>query len=312
MQHKKGDFMDLKYLIDKVNFKVTSNLDNINKYIESLVAYDILKGDRKLYEVDHSWDPPWDWSGHLVSNGNYEITGTLLLKDYLDFYTGESKATYCSGYGLYHSTKEDWLCDELEQCLHSILYDVVSQELRSMTADVLCEWCKGSVSYEVSLDDFLSDTEEYFDDICSAVIDEIEYDTLAGNAEAFLADLPITVENPSLKVLSQRYFSEVTKIESNQRVVGIQLGKFIATLKEKLPDTQPFFKDRVLTKQDKVRLAEFYETFSKEEIALIAYFEPYRLSRSLRKSAAMIERMISCERERLESLCVCEVELTLV
>lgn len=81
--------------------------NNINNYIQMTAewfTYIILS--KKRYEIDHSFDPPWDNSGKVVCTDK-----KLKLVDYCTFnefleneLIGESFASYISNHGLAHNT----------------------------------------------------------------------------------------------------------------------------------------------------------------------------------------------------------------
>ena len=86
-------------LVNKINNLITANINNANNYIERLVAYDVITSKKVLYEVCHDWDPPWDCSGVLEETGTYNIDDNFSFTDYLEFYTGNSIPSFCSGCG---------------------------------------------------------------------------------------------------------------------------------------------------------------------------------------------------------------------
>jgi len=307
--------IDKALIIEKVNKKIVSNVSNLNQYMERIIAFDIIAGDRILYEVDHSWDPSWDCSGHLEKSGTFEISDDILFKDYLGFYTGNSRPSFCSGCGIFHENNEEWLQEELMNCLLAIQDDVIREEVQRTDIHSLYEWFSDNDDYSwrpfPGFHEFGTNFEKYIQEIVDIIREDIDDETLTLEYLALFEELPIQEENPSLKTIAKRHKKEISKIINNENFVEKHMNRFVIALKEKLPETESFFGGKKLTKENKAFLKSFYQTFTEEEIALITYFEPYHFSNSLLDPASVIRNAIGEERNRMETLYICEVAFTI-
>ncbi|WP_062198105.1 hypothetical protein [Massilibacterium senegalense] len=66
----------------------------------------------KKYIVDHSCDPPWDFSGQLLCTyENFRLTDYETLQDFLENeYTGQSIASFMSNCGFFTKRmKKIWM-----------------------------------------------------------------------------------------------------------------------------------------------------------------------------------------------------------
>lgn len=108
-------------------------------------AYQILEG--RKFEVDYSWDPPWDCSGHLKTSGNLSLADYNQLFDFLDEYSGNSRPSFVSGCGMFHDSYRDDLTEVVSEHLWSLVRaqtptDLTNEEQDALTedyADLICE-----------------------------------------------------------------------------------------------------------------------------------------------------------------------------
>jgi hypothetical protein len=89
--------------------------------------------DGKTFDVDHSFDPPWDHSGILFCrNLTEEERGEILSKTLGEWmrsqYSGNSTASYVSGCGLFHDDYQKVIEDHVQDRITDVLKSQVSDE----------------------------------------------------------------------------------------------------------------------------------------------------------------------------------------
>lgn len=125
----------------KLNFNemLESKSKEIRELIATEFAYALLYNTR--YEVDHSWDPPWDCSGKLVDTGeSFNREDYELADDFFGECNGFTTASYVSGCGLFHETYERYLTDITLELLNSYeveYFDKASQESKDELMEAL-------------------------------------------------------------------------------------------------------------------------------------------------------------------------------
>ena len=88
----------------------------IMNHFPPLLSYELLTGHQRY--ISHDFDPPWDSSGFLFSKSSdisFDISVYKKVEDFFVNYTGNSKATYTPGCGLYHETYVNKLWPLLEK-----------------------------------------------------------------------------------------------------------------------------------------------------------------------------------------------------
>jgi len=94
-------------------------MNNLRNIVAIWFARVIL--ERPKYKIDHQGDPPWDCSGQPRECGCFDVAQYNTLTEFLEEYTGESYASYISGYGLFHYTYEHDLSDLITEFVYTTL-----------------------------------------------------------------------------------------------------------------------------------------------------------------------------------------------
>lgn len=144
--------------------------EEVLKEFPEIFAYDIL-----THRVSHLSDPPWDSSGSLFRDhkrDRYNIDDYELVKEFLDEYTGDSKASCVPGYGLHHTTFEDsyreWILEKLWKEYFSYLENNYISEIKSIGENTFDD------GYERDLVDTMIDLSYEFDEFLVEDYERIE------------------------------------------------------------------------------------------------------------------------------------------
>lgn len=311
--------IDMNELVEKINSQIEANVNCLNDEIEKDIVYHLLSGNDTFYEVDHSCDPPWDWSGRIVENGHIDIK-TTSFSEYLEMYNGTSYPSFWSGHGMFHRSNSDDVDEIIMSWAFNVQREVILTTLMNANKLELYSWLMDGFDIDYidaeSGDDFVLNFNDYVDDICDSIVYAIDGETIAFFNHEIVELLSVFQTNPMLSQLVKKHRVEIMraierdrKEAERQRTIATEvnkeLHKFIAALKEKLPNTNDFFKGRRITreKENNDLRKEFFERFTHEEIALIAYFESYRFSNSMIADLPKdIEKMIEEERSRLRAI----------
>ena len=311
--------IDIDKVIEDINCAIKFRADELNEEIEKSIAYEFLSGDVPAYEVDHSCDPPWDWSGHLVQDGYIEARSTL-FEEYLEMYTGSSYPSFCSGCGMFHRRNREDIDEMITSWAFDIQSEIVSKYVSEVDKCELYSWLmKNKYQHYVdakTCEDFIENFDEYKPDIYGSIVDFLDGDTIAFYDYEIAELLSVFKNNPLISDIIKDHKKEtIAEINRDKReaerqrliasAVRKDLDMFVAILKERLPDTNAFFKGRRITREKEngnLRKA-FFEKFTRDEVALIAYFESYRFSNSMIADLPKdVERMIEAEKARLRSI----------
>ena len=140
-------------------------------------------------EIAHDYDPPYDCSGQAYNtHKSYKLMDYEIFEDFLDEYTGSSRASYMSGCGLFWRTYSNEVEDEIRDEHYNYCKNILTNEL-NLPKDS---------SY--SIDDYYDEFEdELYDDFGILV----EYD-LMGMKEAI-------AKEPFVKALLK--YSEAEDLE---------------------------------------------------------------------------------------------------
>ena len=129
--------MNKHEVVEYVKQKIQNKEDELLNEVGKKVAYWVLTGEQ--YDVDYSDTLPYDYSGeiHKVSEGldknKYDTLG-----DFLEEYTGNKSATYCSGCGWSY----DNYADELEYIVRPLIYTIIDEcfhELKTTEPEAINE-----------------------------------------------------------------------------------------------------------------------------------------------------------------------------
>lgn len=114
--------MTKKEIIEYVKQKIANKENEILNEVSKSVAYWVLTGCK--YEIDYTENLPYDYSGEInrvskqLDKKDYETLG-----DFLEEYTGNKRATYCSGCGWSYDTYKD----EIEYIIMELMYPIIKE-----------------------------------------------------------------------------------------------------------------------------------------------------------------------------------------
>lgn len=129
---------------------IESDLKDVVKQVEAeimqsfpyLLSYDLLTGRKQ--KLTHDFDPPWDYSGTLIStpgNTSYNVADYEKVGDFLQEYTGNTIASYISNYGLLHETYEEkhskWGEDKFRDAHYDYFNKLGKETLETLIVDIL-------------------------------------------------------------------------------------------------------------------------------------------------------------------------------
>lgn len=115
-------------VIELVKNKIKDRENTLLNKIAEKVVYWFLKGEK--YDIDYSQNVPYDCSGEIyMVSEKFDKNDYSSLGDFLDEYTGNREATYCSGCGWGYPTYGDeldyflteLLCEIYEECFNFLL-----------------------------------------------------------------------------------------------------------------------------------------------------------------------------------------------
>lgn len=271
--------MDLKKLASRIDERIIAKLDDISKYIEKNIAYSLARNDVELFRSDCS-NKPKD-----ANTGKHDETS--LLK-FLDVYTGElsDEIEYdcidCS----------EIIYNDITECLWAIERNIIMDEIKKTDISELHEIIRKGTKFSehTTKKAFETKFKDNLEVICFEIADILDDTTLAGAGNFYdvVEKLPIYMENPLLGDIIARNMDDVVRICDNNTLVDDHMKMYITNLKRNCPSTKEFFrerwKDKVLTREKKNAglLKNFRQSFSQDEIGLIAYFEPWHFSNRLR------------------------------
>lgn len=121
----------------------TQIMDRVEEKFQRLVdiicvelAYTIMFSPK--YAVSHEFDPPWDHSGMLIKlNEGFSSKDYASVADFLEEYTGESKASFMSRHGFFHVKYEEYFEDMIREFVFECYCDVLSEIDREVVIELL-------------------------------------------------------------------------------------------------------------------------------------------------------------------------------
>ena len=120
--------------LDKILASLEEGLDvlleqekaKILETIFSDIIYDFYTCNK--YTLSHDYDPPYDYSGSLSkTNLPYCLEDYETIGEFLEEYTGDSMATYVSGWGMRYLDFASYYADEINERLCKIAYEFIEK-----------------------------------------------------------------------------------------------------------------------------------------------------------------------------------------
>ena len=216
---KEGIIMVLEDILKKeLKYHCENNIEDYFKLVSNWFAYIILNNPK--YEVDHSFDPSWDSSGRVIrSDEKFDLNDYATFNDFIEReYTGESKASYVSGHGMYHYTYEEpfeqitleWLSSQL----HLAIISLIEKENK-----YLQEWVENKkIPFNVKEADEITDT-ILFEDI----VGDFFYSYYREIQDNVIDTHPIIIFNRGKEEAIKRIKKE--KIKQKERQNNYQKGR---------------------------------------------------------------------------------------
>ncbi len=165
MEHSDGLICNIARKLKEAALRTEKEIMNL---FPPLLAYELLTGCQRY--ISHDFDPPWDSSGFLFSkssDASFDIGVYKKVGDFFVNYTGNSKATYTSGCGLYHETYgehyEEWMEEQYRNAHYSVLHMTDVEILLTLARETFGEDNFDTLDMNSLIDDLLDAVEEFED-----------------------------------------------------------------------------------------------------------------------------------------------------
>lgn len=159
----KGMIIILENILkEKLEDQCENNIDSYIKEVAEWFSYIILK--YKKYEIDHSFDPPWDNSGRVICSGEQiNLDDYDTFEDFLENeYSGTSSPSYMSGHGMFHEAYRE----DFDYMTIDWMYSQVSPVIKGLIKDENKDLKKFAKNYNIEF------TIKEIDNIIENIIDE--------------------------------------------------------------------------------------------------------------------------------------------
>ena len=285
---------DKKVMLSDLELKLDALLEEKESEIIETIYFDIIYDfhTSQKYEKHHDWDPPYDHSGTLFQSSKpYDVDDYSIVSDFLEEYTGDSEATFCSGFGLHYPNYGEHYRSMAEE----ILFGVTNEFITNLDTEIIKEmaveanWIKeyekaqsGTGGWEINdVAIELADYFEYYWKACfkaHKIIDEIGksdfrywYDKLTECVQKKIVE-----DN---RIMQQKQKEEQTRINLEKQ----KLSAMWETLeKQRLLE----YEEKMPKSVDAHQLPEFLEFLIKngvngQEFKLIANYAPVNFTNSV-------------------------------
>lgn len=109
-------------IVEYVELRIGDKENEILNEVSKWVAYWVLTGCK--YEIDYTENLPYDYSCEINKvNNQLDKNEYETLGDFLEEYTGDKHASYCSGYGWRYDTYEK----EIEYIVRELIYPIIEE-----------------------------------------------------------------------------------------------------------------------------------------------------------------------------------------
>lgn len=136
----------LDQLVEGIVIELNTTAKRVEKSIiqrfPKNLAYDFLTGHPRY--LSHDLDPPWDHSGQLfskLSEPQFKVNHYKKVGDFFEEYTGNSKASYLSGCGLFHETYgdqyEEWVAELFRNAHYAVLEGQDANVLMALASETI-------------------------------------------------------------------------------------------------------------------------------------------------------------------------------
>lgn len=260
--------MNLQECVEIINDAVNDSISEFRQLAAVEVADAILYGDR--YEHHLPSDAIFDYSGELrKKEGGFNLSNYSTVGDFLEEYTGEREASFCSGYGWNYTRYEN----NLERMAMEFIGDVAQK-----TCNKIVEENKDFVIEIIGCNDL----DNLGDELLTYIYEDHDcYDNMIQGYEVLenITELPLEILYNEGEFQAKRNKQEANK-KAKQRAEKISVYKDRATiLYARLAELykKAYNKDiKELRQMDKSIFNSIIgflkENFSDEEIAILGRF----------------------------------------
>lgn len=152
-----------------------------SQLVEKVIEYQFCSyamENRKIFEVSHENDSPWEWSGEVFYTGkNLSINSEMTLQQISELYTGFSEQTFCIGYSSIHQTFADDCSCEITNAIVKLMKIFVTECIeRKLFPEYMSKLVRQDINLPVDEDDiselatYISET--YFPFDASSFLEE--------------------------------------------------------------------------------------------------------------------------------------------
>jgi|GEM_PF-2434462 hypothetical protein len=199
-------------LQEKLKNKCEKNIDDYVQLVANWFGYVIL--NNKKHKIDHSIDPPWDHSGRVFNTDEpFDLNDYATFDEFInEEYTGESCATYMSGYGIAHYTYEERFNQISFEWLTSQVH-IVIEELIENNNSYLEKWIENeNITFDIKEADNITDLIVFED-----IIGDFIYSYSLDIEDYLLKTHPIILFNRGKKEALIKIRKEKKKQMENQK-----------------------------------------------------------------------------------------------
>ncbi len=283
-----------EWIIEQITEAIENSISHINDYICTCITY-LIECELPEYEVIHSWDPPYDCSGTLVSTGRtLKSNSNITFQEFCEFYTGDTIASYISGCGLKHLQMIDMIHDKSLEYTMKLSEDIIAVSIE-----------------EQKLTHYMHDHNIYdSDEVTSQILDDDYLDLLRDCVELII---PAYKENWTIHEICQKYqFVSKMIFSNNQKYKRIysELLKSCEEEAEHIVIPEEF--NQYIDKSNQSMLTKLKEAFTQGELARLGYFHKLILSHSLQRTLAnQLEQEIKKKTEEITPAYQSEIPIEL-
>lgn len=128
----------MDYSIEGISIKIIDRVEGRFQRLMDIIcaelAYIVMFFPK--YAVSHEFDPPWDCSGMLINlNENFSSKDYACVADFLEEYTGQSRASFVSGHGFFYVRYEEYF----EYMIRDFVFECYCEVLSEIDSGILLE-----------------------------------------------------------------------------------------------------------------------------------------------------------------------------
>ena len=262
-----------------------SQIEELNKAVSKIVEFELCfhaYREEPIREVDHSFDPEWDYSGMVISTlSNFSKDITITLGQMSEMYTGNTEATYCSGCGFHHTS----YLDECKEMAEEFVRDFCSLFVEEcIKRKLFINFLERKICPETSEPDEWDycDVFDFVCDVCMDLMCKDKFDIFGTSCKNKVWEQRICDTCKKYENIFASYFAE--EKARNDMIRSVQ-NKYNAMAKAIIVPER--FKQKICkTKECKELRAELEQAYTEEQMAILfgtekligsnAYAEKYK------------------------------------